>query len=93
LGLQKNGPPDLIVSGHTHTPTFNSYVIRDGSGFHVMYGVVCPSWQAKTRFAYKIAPVERNEIGAVFIEIKADGEIKIPNILVMETRSADVVTV
>lgn len=86
-------PPDMVISGHTHTPTWNVYVVSNGNGFHMMHGIVCPSFQSKTRFAYKVAPVEKNEVGAVFLEIKADGEIKTPVILRMETEKQNVVMV
>ncbi len=76
-------PPDMILTGHVHTPVYNTYVM----GFHTIHGVICPSWQAKTRFAYKVAPVEKNEIGAVFIQIMADGEIKAPVIMTKETEN------
>lgn len=80
-------PPDVVVSGHTHTPTYNAYIISHGTGYHMMHGMVCPSWQAKTRFAYKVAPVERNEVGALFFEIRADGEIRLPVMLKMDTET------
>jgi predicted phosphodiesterase len=86
-------PPDLVVSGHTHTPTWNAYIARDKSTFHMIHGVVCPSFQAKTRFAYKVAPVEVNEVGAVFIEIKADGEIKSPHFVLQDTKTYEAVRV
>jgi predicted phosphodiesterase len=86
-------PPDLIVSGHTHTPTYNSYIIREGSLFHITHGVVCPSWQAKTRFAYKVAPVEVNEIGSVFIEITADGDIRPPKFIIQDSRQYESVKI
>lgn len=86
-------PPDLVVTGHTHTPTWNAYVARNLNTFHIIHGVICPSWQSKTRYAYKIAPVERNEIGAVFVEIKADGEIKNPVILMADTKSRSAIAI
>jgi predicted phosphodiesterase len=86
-------PPDLLISGHTHTPTWNAYIARDKSNFHMIHGVVCPSWQAKTRFAYKVAPVEVNEVGAVFIEIKADGEIKQPHFILQDSKIYEAVKV
>lgn len=86
-------PPDLVASGHTHTPTWNVYIASKLSGFHMVHGIICPSFQAKTRYAYKVAPVERNEIGAVFVEIKADGEIRMPHFVKMETKSNEVVKV
>ncbi len=86
-------PPDMVISGHTHTPSWNVYVARDKSSFHLMHGVICPSWQGKTRYAYKVAPVDVNEIGAVFIEIKADGEIRMPHFILQETKIYQTVTV
>jgi predicted phosphodiesterase len=82
----KKQPPDVVVTGHTHTPTWNTYVARNVNDFHMIHGVICPSWQMKTRYGYKVAPVERNEIGAAFVEIKADGEIRTPSILMMEIK-------
>lgn len=84
---QKAGtrPPDVLISGHTHTPVYNVYVISNKDGYHMMHGLVCPSWQAKTRYAWKQAPTEINEVGAVFLEIRADGEIRLPVLLKMET--------
>lgn len=86
-------PPDMIVSGHTHTPSYNNYVIRDGSSFHTVHGVICPSWQAKTRFAYKVAPVEVNEVGAVFIEISASGDIRVPHFILQDSKTYEAVRV
>ncbi len=85
--------PDLVISGHTHTPTWNAYIARDKTNFHMMHGIICPSYQMKTRFANKVAPVDVNEIGTVFIEIKADGEIKMPHFELMETRATNKVVV
>jgi hypothetical protein len=85
--------PDLIISGHVHTPTYANYVYRKGSSFRLIHGVICPSWQAKTRFAYKVAPVDVNEVGATFIEIKADGEIRMPHFELLDTKTNEVVRV
>jgi len=84
---QKTGKraPDVVVTGHTHTPAWGVYVVSNGNSFHMMHGLICPSWQAKTRYAWKMVPTERNEIGALFLEIKADGEIKQPVILKQQT--------
>lgn len=85
--------PDLVVSGHVHTPTYANYVYRKGSKFEIVHGVICPSWQAKTRFAWKVAPVDLNEVGSTFIEIRADGEIKPPHFELLDTKVNDVVRV
>ena len=89
----KAQPPDLVITGHTHTPTWNTYIGRNINSFHMIHGVVCPSWQMKTRYAYKVAPVDRNEIGAVFVEIRADGEIRAPIILMMEIKDRSAIAV
>lgn len=86
-------PPDVVVSGHTHQPSYNTYVIRHNDGFHTIHGIICPSWQSKTRYAWKVAPVDVNEIGAVYMEIKADGEIRPPKFLLKETARSKVVKV
>jgi UDP-2,3-diacylglucosamine pyrophosphatase LpxH len=88
LGVE---PPDVVITGHTHTPTYGNFIASRGDSFHVLHGVICPSWQRKTRFAYKVAPVERNEVGAVFLEIRADGEIRMPVILKAQSSSQQVV--
>ena len=84
-------PPDMLISGHVHTPLFNTYVIREKDEYRTISGVICPSWQMKTRFAFKVAPVDMNQIGMVFIEITASGDIRIPRFLLQETKENDVV--
>ena len=86
-------PPDFVCTGHTHTPAYNTYVIPHENGYHTMHGLICPSWQEKTRYAYKVAPLNKNEIGAVYLEIKGTGEIKTPVILKKETETYKMVTV
>jgi predicted phosphodiesterase len=86
-------PPDMVISGHTHTPTWNVYVARDKSSFHMIHGIVCPSWQAKTRFGWKVAPVDVNEIGAVYIEVTASGDIRTPHFILQETKQYEAVKV
>lgn len=79
-------PPDYIITGHTHTPTWNTYIVRERDGFREMHGIICPSWQAKTRFGYMVAPVDVNEVGAVFLKIDADGTAHQPKFLLMGTQ-------
>lgn len=85
--------PDLVISGHTHTPSWNVFIAREQTDFHMIHGVIAPSWQAKTRFAYKVAPVDVNEIGLVTIDVKADGEIRMPHFELMQTKQSGVVRV
>jgi len=80
-------PPAMIFTGHVHQPTYNAYIVNDCGEYRVVHGVICPSWQAKTRYAYKVAPVARNKIGGVAVEIRADGEIRLPVFKLMETES------
>lgn len=82
-------PPDVVFTGHTHTPCYNTYVFD----FHTIHGIICPSFQSKTRYAYGVAPVERNEIGASFLKITADGLITTPFILKETSELVDRVTV
>lgn len=79
--------PSIVFSGHVHTPTYNSYVVYNGGSYVTLHGVICPSWQYKTRYAYKVAPVQRNKIGGVSVEIRDDGEIKMPVFNLIESDS------
>lgn len=92
---QKRGvhPPDIVITGHTHTPTYNTFIMRRIDGYHTIHGVICPSWQEKTRYAWKVAPIDTNEIGSVLITIKADGTITEPQILIKETGRTEAVYV
>lgn len=64
-------PPDVVITGHVHVPTYSTYV----QDYHTIHGIILPSWQAKTRYAYMVAPVDVNKIGLHTLEIKADGVI------------------
>jgi len=79
-----NRSPDIIYTGHVHQPTYTAFGYRDeGFTFRLMHGVILPSWQAKTTYAWQKAPMERNRIGGVVHEIKADGTICVPEFCVM----------
>lgn len=67
--------PDIVYTGHVHDPTYNDYIYREEMNFKVMYGIILPSWQMKTKFAWEKVPVSKNKIGGVMQEIKADGTI------------------
>lgn len=68
--------PDMVVSGHTHNPDYNVYTQQwgdgggDGYGVHQVHGLICPSFQKKTRYAYKVAPTEVNKIGIAFMKLQ-----------------------
>lgn len=86
-------PPSIVITGHVHQPTYDNFVANDEGTYKLVHGVICPSWQAKTRYANQKAPVAVNKIGAVTFEIKADGEIKTPAFHVMESESITKVSV
>ena len=77
--------PDIVYTGHVHQPTYAPFGYRIGMEFHNMHGVILPSWQMKTSFAWQKAPVSKNKIGGVIHEIKADGTVTIPKFSIMET--------
>jgi len=83
---ERKFPPDIVYTGHTHDPIWVPFGVRlPGFQFKQMHGVILPSWQAKTRFAYMVSPVGKNRIGGVIHEIKADGTIAVPNFYIMES--------
>jgi hypothetical protein len=85
--------PDIIYNGHVHNPTYNTFVVGHKMKFRTIHGVILPSWQEKTRHAYKVAPIAKNKIGGVTHEIKADGTIGVPVFNVMETKQMQSVTI
>lgn len=72
--------PDIIYTGHVHKPIYTSYV----QDYHTIHGIILPSWQMKTRFAYRAAPFQKNSIGMTMTEITAESDIRIMKPLVME---------
>jgi hypothetical protein len=85
---QKDGLPriDILWSGHTHGFSWNSHIARLPDGkFHQMHGIICPSWQSKTRYALGKVPMAVNSIGGVFVSIGADGVMGVPQFVVQST--------
>lgn len=76
---------DVIVSSHTHVPTYNTYVYNKNRQYGMMHGIITPSWQLKTRFANKVAGIDHNFVGGVYHVIRSDGTITIPKFCVMDT--------
>jgi predicted phosphodiesterase len=76
--------PDMIITGHTHEPSFQAYIQDWGDEYKILYGIICPSFQSKTRFAYRVAPVQLNKIGLVHFEIDASGNILPPKFHLMK---------
>jgi hypothetical protein len=78
--------PDIVYTGHVHDPTYSSYIYRNKMQFKTMHGIILPCWQMKTDFAYQVAAVQKNKLGGVYHEIKADGTICVPKFSVMDSQ-------
>lgn len=86
---KKDGLPviDALWSGHTHAATWVTHIERmQGCTFHQMHGVICPSWQAKTRHALYKVPMAVNSVGGVYVNIGVDGVMGVPHFVVQTTR-------
>ena len=76
--------PDIVYTGHVHKPIYSVYSARGRDyQYQNIHGIILPSWQGKTRYAWKVAAMESNMIGGVIHEIKADGVIAAPEFIVM----------
>lgn len=81
--------PQVFTSGHVHQPAYATFTVNVNGryDYRTMHGIILPSWQAKTRYAYKKAPIARNIIGGVSFVVQANGTIETPVFCVMETES------
>ena len=79
--------PDLVVTGHYHKATYNSYVQTRNDEIIAIHGLILPSWQMKTRYTYSKVPTVTNKIGAVFMEITAAGGIVAPTMRLLPTEN------
>jgi hypothetical protein len=78
---------DVMVSGHTHGHMYCNHVEREtGGNYHVFHGIICPSWQAKTRYAYAKVPAAINSVGGMYVRISADGSFGLPRFVVQNTK-------
>jgi hypothetical protein len=78
---------DVLWSGHTHGHTYATHIKRvTGGNYHVFHGVICPSLQAKTRYAYGKVPAAVNSVGGVFVKVTADGTLGLPRFVVQATK-------
>lgn len=77
---------DVLVSGHTHGHTWATWNERMEEGkFRGVHGVICPSWQAKTTYAYGKVALSINSVGGVYINIGVDGKIGDPQFVTRKT--------
>lgn len=86
---EKDGLPplDAMFSGHTHGHTYVSHIRRltDGN-FHTLHGIICPSFQSKTRYALSVVPMAVNSVGGTYTHIGVDGTFHTPRFVVSVTR-------
>lgn len=76
--------PDIVYTGHVHTPTYAPLSVRlKDFTYKNIHGIILPSWQLKTAYAWQKAPVSKNRIGGVMQEVKSDGVIAVPKFSVM----------
>jgi len=68
-------PPDFVVSSHVHKPYYTVHVGRMDQGYHMLHGMITPSWQAKTRYGYKVSPLQKNKIGMQWFEVTKQRQI------------------
>ena len=71
-------PPDCIITGHTHDPWCDTYTGRVDGNYRKLHGIICPAWQSKTRYAFRVAPLAQNKIGLQYFTITKDGMISDP---------------
>jgi len=76
--------PDLVAYAHVHVPVKNIFMGHRKK----IWGYINPSWQMKTRFAYKVAPVVKTKIGMTVVGIMDDWGIQEPCFHILKTESA-----
>ena len=74
-------PPDMVITSHFHKASYQAFI--DGYR-HTLHGQILPSWQFKTRYAHRVVPFQRNDIGLTLTEVTAGGHIRIIPPLLME---------
>ena len=84
---EETRPSDMIQTGHTHDPFYNTYVQNYQDAYHVIHGIINPSWQMKTRYAHMVAPITKNKVGMSITEVTAGGDIRPPLIPVLKERT------
>lgn len=70
---EKIDPPHLITTSHYHKSTYETF---SDSYRHTTHIQVLPSYQMKTRYAIKVSPFQRNDIGMVFNTVTTGGDIR-----------------
>jgi len=76
-------PPDFVITGHVHKPYYSVHVGRLNGQYHSIHGMITPSWQSKTRYAYKVAALQKNKIGMQWFGVTKEGGIVPPTEMLM----------
>lgn len=59
--------PDVIISGHYHRNVYDTFTRKE----HTIHGIIVPPWQLKTRFGYRVAAAELDNIGLRVVDISS----------------------
>lgn len=85
---EKRVIPDCVISGHYHKNVYDIFTRKDRK----MHGIILPPLQYKTRFGYRVAAAEMDEVGIRTIDISSDGKIEVNKPMLLRARE-DVVIV
>ncbi len=72
--------PDCVISGHFHRNVHDIFSRNDRD----MHGIILPPWQLKTRFSYRVAAAEMEEVGIRTIDIGKDIKVNKPILMRLE---------
>lgn len=73
LDALENGrqPARYVIRAHRHV--YMEQHVHKSGGAVVATGYIVPSWQAKTEYVYRVVPEAITSIGALIVDIDADG--------------------
>lgn len=70
--------PHYVFTGHFHDPYWEAYTAKFGNKYHRVECLTGASWQWKTRYSLRAAPVTKNKIGLQYVMITREGLISDP---------------
>jgi hypothetical protein len=70
--------PDVIFFGHVHQPAYAVHAYHKNLEYKEIRGIITPSWQRKTSFAWQVATLAPSVIGGAYMRVSADGLIGVP---------------
>jgi len=76
-------PPHMMITAHVHNPWWDTFTGRYKGKYFPIRGLICPSWQQKTRYANGRIPFVLNKVGLQFFTVSGDGQIHDPVELIM----------